>query len=347
MAKDQRDHQVQEVPYAIDPESQNTVEGLDGTLDEPAQKVPDSALATGDDAPAATIDDEPAVTETETDDTLTGKPAPAASAPGDAPPNGAPPGTPGEATDPSLTGDPDKQNLEKKLEQTGYAVKALTDRVEQALSTIQGQGGEATAAQQEELQELATEVADLDALELSDNEFEYLNEPGAKTLDGNVRKVHGSVQQLATVVQEQAKQITALQTQLQQSTDANAQTLEDARAAQFWTAWDRANPELAGRGPELWGQAREQAAQDIQGLGLDESQIDGAAAVTFRTLTEAQKAEAVKPGPKPRRAATPPPSTRPQRSTAGTKVTTPRGAPTSDFFDDDDLVPDEALWSDE
>lgn len=209
------------------------------------------------------------------------------------------------ATGDDDAGDADKKNLPKKVEELGYTVANVAKAVEKILAKIDSQGGQATEAQQQQLQDAKDKLDVLEELTIGDDEFEFLNHKQARLVIENQKRL---AKQLADLKAERSQQAQ----QAQQAAETEA-----ANRA-FFAKFDADHPDKQGQGPTLWQEAVKQA--DTQYGHLDDKAFAGAVEVIFNQLAT-QPASTPAPAPPQVR----PPRTKP----ASTQGTTPigRGAP--------------------
>jgi len=256
--------------------------------------------------------------------------------PGDeAPAAAADDGTPAEQESGTPTPEPDKANPGKKIEQLNYELtnqqKANADmaaRLEQLEAKLEAKATDpdpqATTPTEGE-QSAATDAGDdldldLDALELTDDDYDFVSHKEAKTIVGALKRVTDQNRALAARVAEAESRWTEVGATL-------TQQQQQAQTDAYWQNFDTEHPTLSGQGPQLW----QQAVEDASALDLEGEALKGAALANFRRVVATNATKTAKPT----RPA--PPSKRPNQSTVGTR-TSDRQPPAPGASDTDDDV---------
>ena len=221
-----------------------------------------------------------------------------------------------EATKPSRG----RENWDKELSR----IQQIRSQAERELTQLQGlrkqidgQGGEATAEQQNQLDKAAKRVTEANA------KLERLaplgDESGA--LDREfINPIIDQNNKLLDIIEQLEAKFSTVEQTIQERAQEEQFRQQEVQAI---SKWDKDNPEVAGRFDELYKKAAEKVAKDYP--NADETTFPGLVTYQFDTLVrQVKQGKASASGPTPPA----PPSKKPPTDAVGTRVVHPGASAT-------------------
>ncbi len=232
-----------------------------------------------------------------------------------------------------------QQDLAAYRRENDQRFSDLSQQVKSVLDAVQKQGGQATPEQQQQLEQVSDDLAELTELQTElegVDEFDTISAASGKKLLGVIRKLadrkpSGSSIDDAEIEKRVAQTLEKREQERQQQEQQRRQAVSE-----FQQQFRQDHPQVADRFEELARQAHQDVAARFGARPLTPDQRQVALEMAFdQRVAEAE--QAAQSGSQTKPPASKPATTPPPRSTKGTATTVPGAA--------NRAVPSEADWS--